>query len=65
MKTGVIKVLFFVMAAMAMMGFTSRVSAAEVLSQETAEEKAGGVKSLEKRVKQLEEAIGRPVTGNT
>lgn len=65
MKTGIIKVFFFVMAAMTMMGFTNWVSAADVLSEETAEEKAGGVKSLERRVKQLEEAIGRPVTGNT
>lgn len=65
MKTGMIKAFFVVMAAMTMMGFTNWVSAADVLSEETAEEKAGGVKSLERRVKQLEEAIGRPVTGNT
>ncbi|MCB2146765.1 MAG: LbtU family siderophore porin [Deltaproteobacteria bacterium] len=52
------------MAAMTMIGFTSKGSAAEVLSEETAEEKAGGVKSLEKRVEELEEAIGRPVTGD-
>lgn len=64
MKTGIIKVFFCVMVAMTMMVFTSRVSAADVLSEETAEEKAGGVKSLEKRVEQLEEAIGRPVTGD-
>lgn len=64
MKTGIIKVFLGVMVAMTMMVFTSRVSAADVLSEETAEEKAGGVKSLEKRIEQLEEAIGRPVAGD-
>lgn len=64
MKTGIIKVFFFVVVVLTVMGFTDRVSAAEALSEETAEEKAGGVKSLEKRVEELEAAIGRPVTGN-
>ena len=64
MKTGIIKVFLCVMVAMTMMVFTSRVSAADALSEETAEEKAGGVKSLEKRIEQLEEAIGRPVAGD-
>jgi hypothetical protein len=64
MKTGIIKVFLCVMVAMTMMVFTSRVSVADALSEETAEEKAGGVKSLEKRIEQLEEAIGRPVAGD-
>ena len=65
MKTGFIKVFFWGMVAMTLMGFNNTVPAAEAVSEETMEEKAGGVKSLEKRIKHLEEAIGRPVAGDT
>ncbi|MBC2744993.1 MAG: LbtU family siderophore porin [Desulfosarcina sp.] len=59
-----IKVFFFLVVAFAIMGFAQMVPAAEPVSEEAAEQKAGGVKSLEKRVKQLEEAIDRPVEGD-
>lgn len=64
MKTGIIKGFFFVMAAMTMMGFTNMVSAVEALSEETAVEKAGGVKSMEDRSQHLEDARQRPVEGD-
>jgi hypothetical protein len=63
MHTGRFKAFYFAMMVMAMMGFTNGVLAAEAVSEDAMEQKAGGVKSLEQRVKQLEGAVGRPVEG--
>ncbi len=53
------------MVVFTIMGFAQMVPAAEMVSEEAAQHKVGGVRNLEKRVKQLEEeAIGRPVKGD-
>jgi len=55
MKRGMIKVFIFVIVAMAMMGLTNRVLAAEAVYEETAEKAADRIKQLEARVATLEE----------
>jgi hypothetical protein len=64
MKTRIIKVFFLAIAAIFLIGTGSPASAAGDDSDSRSAQKAGGVKSLENRVKQLEEAIDRPVEGD-
>ena len=54
MKTGIVKVFFYVLAAMTMTEFTNWVWAVEALSEEGVEPAADGIKQLEARVGALE-----------
>ena len=64
MRTGKIRASVVVLAVSMAMGLYGPALAAERAREESPLEETGGVRSLEERIKALEEAAGRPVDGN-